>query len=114
LLDLATLLVVLVAVEMALNLRCGAVEQADRRPEEIPEVGLEARVAQDCDEGVGNVGQDAFDGALIGQGTGIGLVLIGAMAVELQLLEDAGGGGGARKGLNWSSRSFLMGPRRPP
>jgi hypothetical protein len=59
------------------------------------------RAADDRQEGVEDVGQGGFEGALVGQGTRIGLVLIGAMAVELQLIEDAGCGGGGVKGFEF-------------
>ena len=44
LLGLAALLLVLVAIELASNLRRGAVEQVDRRPQEVLEVGFKAGV----------------------------------------------------------------------
>src|SRR5208282_6031789 len=71
----------------------GAVEEVDRRPQQLVEVGLEPGVAQGRDEGVEDVGERALDPMFLGQGTGVGLVPMGAIAEELQRVDDAGGGG---------------------
>ena len=84
---LAALLGVLVVVELALNPVGGAVEEVDRRPEQIVEVGFEARVAQGRDQRVEDIGDGAADGVGFGQRSGVGFVLEGSVAIELQFGE---------------------------
>ena len=93
LLLLAALLVVLVAVELALDAVAGAMEEVHRRPEQVLEIGFDAGVRQRRDEGVEDVGERASDGVLIGQGTRIRLVLMRMIAVDLQFVDDAVGRG---------------------
>ena len=64
-----------------------------RRPEQILEVGFEAGVAKASDEGVEDVGDGAGDGLSFGQRSRVGLVLEGAIAVELEFGEDVIGRG---------------------
>ena len=92
LLLLAALLRVLVVVELALDAVGGAVEQVDRRPQQVLEVGFEARVTQRRDQRVEDVGHGAADGVGFGQRPRVGLVLEGAVAVELELGEQMIGG----------------------
>ncbi len=99
LLLLAPALLVLVAVEFALDAIGGAVEEVDASTTAVVEVGLEPRVAQGRDEGVEDVGERALDAMLVGQGTWVGLVLMRAIAVDLQRVDDAVGGGRARDGF---------------
>ena len=93
LLLLAAQLRLLVVVEFALDAVDGAVEEIDGRPEQVVEVGFEARVAQGRDQGVEDVGDGACDGVAFGKRPRIGLVVEGAVAVELKLAEEAIGRG---------------------
>ena len=52
----------LVVVELAFDAFGGAVEEIDGRPEQVLEVGFEARVAERRDERVEDVGDGAGDG----------------------------------------------------
>ena len=72
---LAALLGVLVVVELALHAVGGAVEEIDGRPQQVLEVGFEARVTQGRDQRVEDVGYDAGDGIGFGQWPWVGLVL---------------------------------------
>ena len=63
---LAALLGVLVVVELALNPVGGAVEKVDLGPEQIVEVGFEARVAQGGDQGVEDIRYGAAGGGGFG------------------------------------------------
>ena len=90
---LTALLRLLVVVELALDAVDGAVEQIDGRPEQVDEVGLEPRVGQSRDQGVEDVGDRAYDGVPFGKRPRIGLVVKGAVAVELKLAEEAIGRG---------------------
>jgi hypothetical protein len=90
---LGALLRLLVAVEFALDPVGGAVEDVDGRPEEIVEVGFEAAVLQGEGQGVEDVRDRAGDDSAFGQGARIGLVVEGAPAVELKLLENMVGWG---------------------
>ncbi len=71
----------------------GAVEQVDRRPEQVLEVGFEARVAQSRDQGVEDVGDSARDGVAFGKRSRVRLVVEGTEAIELKLVEDVIGWG---------------------
>ncbi len=88
LLLLAALLGVLIVVERALHAVDGAVEEVDGRPQQVVEVGFEARVTQRRDQRVEDVGDGAADGIGLGQRPRVGLVLEGTVAVELELGED--------------------------
>ena len=92
LLALRSLLRLLVAVELAVDARGHAVEEVGRRPEQVLEVGLEAGVRQRGDDGVEDVGERALEGIGLRQGPWVGLAGEGSVAVELQFVEDAGGG----------------------
>jgi hypothetical protein len=83
----------LVLIEFALYAVGGAVEEIDGRPEQVLEVGLEPRITESRDQGVEDVGEGAGDGVAFGKGPWIGLVVEGAVAVELKLTEDAIGRG---------------------
>ena len=83
----------LVVVEFALDAIYGAVEEVDGRPEQVVEVGFEARVAEGCDQGVEDVGDGAGDGIAFGKRPRIGLVLEGTIAIELEFVEDVIGRG---------------------
>jgi hypothetical protein len=89
---LAPLLRQFVVVELALDASCGAMEEIDGRPEQVLEVRFE-RVAQGRDEGVEDVCDGSGHGIAFGKRSGIGLVLEGTIAVELQLIEDVIGRG---------------------
>ena len=58
---LAALLGALVVVKLALHAVDGAVEEIDHRPQEIFEVGLDARVTERHDQRIENVGDGAGD-----------------------------------------------------
>ena len=87
------LLRLLVVVQLAFDPAGGAVEEVDRRPEQIFEVGFEAGVGQGCNQGVEDVGDGAGDRARFGQWPRVGFVLEGAVAVELEFGEDVVGRG---------------------
>ena len=85
LLVLAAPLRVLVVVEIALRAVGGAVEEIDGAPEEVFEVGLEARVGERRDERIEDVDEGRPHGRLVRQGARIGFVLARPVAVELQV-----------------------------
>jgi len=89
LLLLASPLRLLVVVELAFDSPGGAMEEVDRRPKEVFEVWLEARIAERRDERIENVGDRAADGGFIGERPRVWLVLKGTVAIELELGEDA-------------------------
>ena len=66
---------------------CGAVEEVDGRPEQVLEIGFEARVMERRDQRVEDVGHGAADGVGFGQRSWVGLVLEGTMAIELEFGE---------------------------
>ena len=90
---LAALLGVLIVVELALDPIGGAVEQVDRGPEQVFEVGIEAGVGQGRDKGVEDVGDGGADDVVLGQRPQIGLVHERAVAVAGHFFEGVGGGG---------------------
>jgi hypothetical protein len=89
---LAAFLGVLILIQLAMNLVGGAVEEVDRRPEQVFEVGLEARVAKSRDKRVEDVGHGAADGVGFGQWSRVWFVLEGAMAIELEFGDEVIGG----------------------
>ena len=91
LLALRPLLRLFVGVELTVDPSGHAVEDVGQGPEQVLEVGLEAGVGERRDEGVEDVGERALDMIRFGQWPGIGLVGEGAVAEELQLVEDDGG-----------------------
>ena len=93
LLLLAAQLRLLVVIEFALDAVGGAVEEVDGRPEQVLEVGFEPRVAQGRDQGVEDVGDGAGDGVAFGKRPRVGLVVEGAVAIELKLAEEVIGWG---------------------
>ncbi len=93
LLALTLLLRLLVVVELASDAVDGAVEQVDRRPEQVLEVRFEARVVQSRDQGVEDVGDSARDGVAFGKRSRVWLVVEGTEAIELKLVEDVIGWG---------------------
>ena len=99
LLALAAALRLLVVVELALDAVDGAVEEVDEGPEQVVEIGLEAGVGERRDERVEDVGERRLRRLGLGQRPRIGLVLEGAVAVELQLGEEVVGRGGGVRGL---------------
>jgi hypothetical protein len=82
-----------VVVEFALDASDGAVEEIDGRPEEIFEVGFETSVAHGGDKGVEDVGDRARDVPGFRKRSRVGLVLEGAIAIELEFVEEAPGRG---------------------
>ena len=90
---LAALLRLFIVVEFAFDPLVGAVEEIDGRPQEVLEVGFEAGFAQGSDECIEDVGDGTGDGTGFGQRSRVGLVLEGAIAVELELGEDVIGRG---------------------
>ena len=94
-------------------------EQVDDGPEQVFDVGLQARVGKGGDEGVEDVGQCGADNVLFGQWPGVGFVLERAVAVELEFGEKRGGGGvGAVRfvvaGVDDRGRTGLAPPGRSP
>jgi hypothetical protein len=90
---LAALLRLLIVVEFTFDALVGAVEEIDGRPQEILEVRFEAGFAQARDESVEDVGDGGRDDAGLRQRPWVGLVLEGAIAMELELGEDVIGRG---------------------
>jgi hypothetical protein len=89
---LAAFLCVFIVVERALHPVGGAVEEIDRGPEQIFEVGFEAGIAEGGDQGVKDVGDGAADEFGFWQGAMVGLFLERPVAVELEFGEQVGGG----------------------
>lgn len=85
-------LALLIVVQLAFDAVGGAVEEIDRRPEEIVEVGFEAGVFERGDQGVEDVGDGAGDAVAFREWARVRFVLEGAVAVELKFLEDMVGG----------------------
>ena len=83
----------LVVVQFALDAGDGAVEEIDARPQQLFEVGFEAGLAQCPDQGVEDVGDGARDRLGLRQRPRVGFVLKGAIAIELEFVEDAIGRG---------------------
>ena len=88
LLVLAAPLRLLVAVELALGAVGGAVEEIDGAPEELFEVGLEARAIKRRGERIEDVDQRDLHGLLVRQGARVGFVLARPVAVERKLGDD--------------------------
>ena len=97
--DLAVLLVLgaalddLVVVEFAFDLLAGAVKEIDGRPQEIVEVGFEARVFHAGNQCIEDVRDGTCNTVAFGQWSGIGFILEGSVAVELKLLQNVVGRG---------------------
>ena len=90
---LAALLRLLIVVEFAFDPADGAVEDVDRRPQQVFEVGFEAGVTQRHHQGVEDVGHRAGDDLCVGHRPRVGFVLERAVAVELEFGEDVIGRG---------------------
>jgi hypothetical protein len=90
---LRALLRQLVVVEFALDPVDGAVEDVHHRPEQVLEVGFEARVGQRHHEGVEDVGDAARENVRFGKRPGVGLIVEGPVAIELEFVEDLVGRG---------------------
>jgi hypothetical protein len=90
---MAALLCLFVVVEFTFDPLVGAVEEIDGRPQQVLEVGFEASFAQGSDECVEDVGDGTGDGTGFGKRSRVGLVLEGAIAVELELGKDVIGRG---------------------
>jgi hypothetical protein len=88
LLFLAAPLPLLVVVELALDPVDSAMEDINRRPEQVFEVGFKSRVAQGGNEGVEDVCDSATDCLGFGQLSRIRFVLERTVAEELQFRED--------------------------
>ncbi len=89
LLPLATALGLLIVIERTLDSSGGAVEEIDRRPEQVLEVRFKTCVGQRCDEGIEDVGDRAANKASFGERPRIRFRLVGAVAMELELGEPA-------------------------
>ncbi|KXF77127.1 hypothetical protein ATN84_25630 [Paramesorhizobium deserti] len=94
LLALADALGILVVVELALDAFAGAVEQIDRRPQQVFDIGFQPRVTKHLGECIEDRGQRGLDDWLLGQRARIWPVLEGAMAINLHLVDEAVGRGG--------------------
>ncbi len=99
LLALSGALRVLIALELALDALAGAVEEIDRRPEQIFEIGFQPRVAEHLEHGVEHRSQRRLNDRLLGEWTRVWFVLESAMAVDLHLVDEAAGRGGRVVGL---------------
>ncbi len=89
---LAALLGVLVVVELALDAVDGAMEGVDHRPEQIVQVGFEARVGERAGECVEDIGDGAGDLVAVGRGPRVRLVVEGLVPEELKLGDHLVGG----------------------
>src|SRR5258708_17502487 len=69
---LAALLRLLIVVEFTFDPLAGAVEEIDRRPKEVLEVGFEASFAQGSGECIKDVGDGTGDGTGFGQRSRVG------------------------------------------
>jgi hypothetical protein len=87
LLVLETALAHLIVIEFAFDPLAGAMEEVDGRPQQVAEVGLEARVLQTGNQGVEDVGDGTGHTIAFGQRAGIGFILEGAVAVKLEFLQ---------------------------
>ena len=95
---LAPALRLFVTIEGALDPVGGAVEHIDRGPQQVFEIGFEARVSQRGDQGVEDVGEGDAELVFVGERSRVGVVLKGTVAVELEFGEDRrGGGSGVRR-----------------
>ncbi len=74
LLALGALLRGFVGVELAADAVDAAMEEVDQRPEQVGQVGLQARLAEARDECVEDVGDGAGEAIRIGQWPRVGLV----------------------------------------
>src|SRR5690242_20175019 len=88
LLALALALGLFVGIERALDAINGAMEQADRRPEQILEVRFEPGVAQGRDQGVKDVGNGTRDGLAFRKRSWVRLVVERAIPEELQFAQN--------------------------
>src|SRR3546814_7626205 len=75
----------LILVEFALNPFAGPVENIDDAPEQILEIGLDAGIDEAARQGVEDVGDGAPGKSVARERPGVGLVVIGPMAVKLHL-----------------------------
>ena len=99
LLVLAGTLRFLVAIEVACDAAGRPVEEIDRRPQQVFEIGLEPGVFEHAGEGFEDAGKSGVDRRLVGQRPRVRLVLVRPVSVHLQLEDDAVGGRGGVKGL---------------
>jgi hypothetical protein len=74
----------LVIVQLPLDPQHGAVEDIGDGPEQVVEIGFEARIGQCRNEGVEDVGHRSGHMVTVGQRSRIGLVTVGAPAIELE------------------------------
>ena len=93
LLLLAALLRQLVIVQLALDPLDGAMEEVDRRPEQVLEVGFDPGVGQRHDQRIEDVGDGAGDMVAFGERPWIWIVREGSPAIELEFGEDMVGRG---------------------
>ncbi|APH54458.1 Hypothetical protein GbCGDNIH9_8740 [Granulibacter bethesdensis] len=68
-------------------------EDVHRRPKQVLKVGFEAGVGKRHHQGVEDVGDAAGENVRFGKRSGIGLVVEGTVAVELEFVEDLVGRG---------------------
>src|SRR6266850_3214653 len=87
LLALALALRLFVVVELASDAVGGTMEEIDGRPKQVLQVRLEPGVVQGGDEGVEDIGHGASDHLTFGHRSGIGLVVEGTIAKELQFAQ---------------------------
>ena len=84
-------LAVFVVVERTLNAVGLAVKEVGEMPGEIVEVILEAAAGDGGGQAFKHEIESLIELVRIGQRAGIGLVLMGVIAMDLQLFDDAGG-----------------------
>ena len=90
---------VFVVVELALHAGGLFVEEVGQMPEQVVEVGLEARVAERAGKDVEQVRDGAGDKVRFGKRAGIGLIAGGLVAVEFEVVDHASGRGTAMGGF---------------
>ena len=91
LLALARTLRRLVGIEFALDAVDAAVKHVHDRPQQTLQIGFEARVGEGGHERIEHIGEGALEPGRLRQRTRIGLIVVGPMAVERELVEEMGG-----------------------
>ncbi|MEY9796384.1 hypothetical protein ABH984_004399 [Bradyrhizobium ottawaense] len=90
---LGALLGQFIAVELSFDPVAGAVEDVHRRPEQVLEVGLKTGIGQLHHEGIEDVDDAAGEDSRFREPPGIGLIVEGTVAKELEFLEHLVGWG---------------------
>ncbi|MBB3919516.1 hypothetical protein GGQ65_006862 [Rhizobium fabae] len=107
--------------KLALDALAGPVEEVNRRPEQVFEVGLQPRIAEHVEQGVKDRGQRRLNEGLFREWPRIGLVLERAMAnpfqhygncgSDVQRRQRDGGSSGETQDVGRDDRQKLDGAR---